>query len=91
MNDFANGGIVKGRGSNLVINSGGGCDYLIPKDSALAAKILEGQPGWCVPTGQDNCPRCGDTNFEDDTRVCITCTSEHPSHDPRDVPLRLKR
>jgi hypothetical protein len=84
MSGFANGGIIKHRGSELIVNTGDGCDYLIPKDSTLAATLLEGQPGWYVPAGQDICPRCGDQNFHETERICITCTPDHPDHDPED-------
>lgn len=84
MGNFANGGIINGHRSDLVTDTGGGCDYLVPKDSALTATILEGTPGWYVPAGQDICPRCGDQNYDDADRICITCTPDHPDHDPED-------
>lgn len=30
-------------------------------------ETIEGAPGWYVPEGQDWCPRCGDTNYDDRT------------------------
>jgi hypothetical protein len=43
---------------------------LVPVSAAAA---VAGVAGWYVPAGQDHCPRCGDTNF-DERRRCITCT-----------------
>jgi ribosomal protein L37E len=39
---------------------------------------LDGTPGFYVPAGQHHCPHCGDTNFEEVTRLCMTCT--YPDH-----------
>jgi ribosomal protein L37E len=38
------------------------------------AAPAEGEPGWYVPAGAVWCPRCGDQNWAEVTRLCITCT-----------------
>jgi hypothetical protein len=40
--------------------------------SALAPVAVEGDVGFLVLG--DWCDRCGDTNFDEATRVCLTCT-----------------
>jgi hypothetical protein len=40
--------------------------------------------GWFVPEGTDICPHCGDTNFIDTDRLCISCNHHHPEHDSLD-------
>lgn len=36
--------------------------------------------GWFVPEGTDVCPHCGDTNFNEADRLCISCNHDHPDH-----------
>lgn len=40
----------------------------------------EGEPGWYVPAGAEWCPRCGDVNWAESTRLCITCTDGDDSY-----------
>lgn len=47
--------------------------------ASLATVTIQGEVGWHVPPGQDWCQRCGDTNYDGRTRLCLTCTyPEHP-------------
>lgn len=41
----------------------------------LVRAVHEGTAGWYVPAGADYCPRCGDINWNPDTRQCITCAN----------------
>lgn len=41
---------------------------------AVRPVIIEpDQVGFLVPHAVEHCPRCGDTNYDDD-RICLTCT-----------------
>lgn len=47
------------------------------RNARLAGDVDEpvaGEVGWHVPDGATRCPRCGDQNWEEQTRLCITCT-----------------
>lgn len=47
--------------------------------------------GWFVPTGTDRCPHCGDTNFNEADRLCISCNHDHPEHDTLDCEQFCRR
>lgn len=42
----------------------------------------DGQVGYFVPVGTDQCPNCGDQNFHESDRLCISCNHDHPEHGP---------
>lgn len=40
----------------------------------VALVAVEGDVGWFVPVGALRCPRCRDQNWDESTRLCLTCT-----------------
>jgi hypothetical protein len=40
----------------------------------VVVAVFTGEPGWYVPAGADWCPRCGDRNWDGESRLCITCS-----------------
>lgn len=40
--------------------------------------------GWFIPKATDICPHCGDTNFNETDRLCISCNHDHPEHNTLD-------
>jgi hypothetical protein len=41
---------------------------------SASENTVTGEPGSYLPVGQDWCPRCGDTNADEVTRLCLSCT-----------------
>ena len=64
-----------------------------PDGSFAMEREQEMVVGWLVLPGTDICSRCGDQNYEETTRQCITCTPGLPGHDPELLEriLRLRR
>jgi hypothetical protein len=51
-------------------------------------RVPEVVVGWVLPPGAYWCPRCDTRFFDKVTRVCITCTPDHPRHDPQEIRAR---
>ncbi|MEU5157327.1 hypothetical protein [Glycomyces sp. NPDC021274] len=56
----------------------GGPAVCIEPDTTIDSAT--GQVGWFVPEGTDICPYCGDQNFHEADRLCISCNHDHPEH-----------
>jgi hypothetical protein len=44
------------------------------RDHVLNAPEPTPEPMWGYLVVGEHCDRCGDTNYDPDTRVCLTCT-----------------